>query len=165
MKQEARSKKQGVETKIFALPQPALRGFTMIEILLSIACLTIIFAMSVPAYMMLQARNDLDIATITVAESYRRAQVESQSANGDSRWGVHIATGSILIYKGSSYGARDVAFDEDTMMPASIVVSGLNDVNFSKIYGLPNGTGTTTLTSVKNETRNITINQKGIVDY
>ncbi len=142
-----------------------IRGFTLLEIALSVSILGMIFGMSIPMYRIFSVRNDLDIAVSTLVQDYRRAQTLSVLADGDSMWGVHVATGSILIYKGSSYASRDQAFDENTEIPTSIVVSGLTNVSFTKQVGLPQSTGTTTFTSITNETRNVTINQKGMVDY
>ena len=137
----------------------------MLEIALSLAILGIMFGISMPVYRIFMIRNDLDIATMTLVQDLRRAQTLSQVAHGDSTWGVHIGVGSILIFKGVSYAARDVSFDEDTSMPTSITVSGLNTIMFTKLTGTPQSTGTTTLTSSANEIRNITINEKGMVDY
>lgn len=110
-------------------------------------------------------RNDLDIATVTLTHNLRRAQSLSQASDGDMTWGVRVGVGSILIYKGASYVLRDSAYDENTQIPTTIVPSGINEVNFSKVFGLPNATGTFGLTSQANETRNVTINEKGMVNY
>lgn len=140
-------------------------GFTLVEIALSLSILLIIFTMTVPVYHRFMVRNDLDIAVMSLVENFRRAQVLSQITDGDSSWGVHVTTGSILLYKGINYAARDQSYDEDTSVSSSIVFSGLNDVLFSKQTGLPQSVGTTTFTSTTNEVRNVTINQKGMVDY
>ena len=141
------------------------KGFTLLDMLLSITLLGIIGGMIIPSYHTFIVRNDLDIATISLANNLRRAQALSQSADGDMTWGVRVGVGSILIYKGVSYVARDSTFDQNTQMPKSIVPTGLSEINFSKVVGLPNATGTFTLTSQANEKRTITINEKGMVDY
>ena len=69
------------------------------------------------------------------------------------------------IYKGANYILRDSSFDENTSIPTTIVPTGINEINFSKTAGLPSATGTFILTSQANETRTITINEKGMVDY
>lgn len=142
-----------------------VRGFTLPEMLLSVALLTIIGGMIIPSYHTFLVRNDLDIATITLAQNLRQAQSLSRSADGDMTWGIYVGVGSILVYKGVSYIARDSTFDQNTQIPKSIVPTGLNEINFSKVMGLPNATGTFTLTSQANEKRTITINEKGMVDY
>jgi prepilin-type N-terminal cleavage/methylation domain-containing protein len=141
------------------------RGFTLPEMLLSVTLLTIIGGMVIPSYHTFIVRNDLDLATATLANNLRRAQSLSRSADGDTTWGVHVGVGSILIYKGSSYVGRDVDYDENTQIPKSIVPTGLNEISFSKVIGTPNATGTFMLTSQANEKRTVTINEKGMVDY
>lgn len=141
------------------------KGFTLPEILLSVSLLAIIGGMVIPSYHTFIVRNDLDIATITLAHNLRRAQSLSQSADGDMTWGVHVGVGSILIYKGASYILRDSTYDENTQITTTIVPTGISEVTFSKVFGLPNATGTFSLTSQANEQRNVTINEKGMVDY
>lgn len=143
----------------------ARSGFTLLEMMLSVTILSLIFGMTIPMYRIFTVRNDLDIAVITIVQDLRRAQVLSQITDGDSSWGVHVSSGSILLYKGTSYVTRDSSFDEVTSIPTSIIVSGLNDVVFSRLTGFPQNTGTFSLTSSSNEIRNVTINQKGMVDY
>jgi prepilin-type N-terminal cleavage/methylation domain-containing protein len=142
-----------------------LRGFTLLEVMLSVSILAIMAGIMMPMYLSFMTRNDLDIAVNTIVEGFRRAQTLSQAGGGDTTWGVHIQTGSILLYKGVNYASRDATYDEDTSMPNSIVPAGVLDVVFAKATGLPQSYGTTTLTSQNNETRTITLNQKGMVDY
>ena len=140
-------------------------GFTLIEMLLSVAALAIIAGIGVPVYQSLQVRNDLDIAATTLAQGYRRAQVLSQASDGDTTWGIYVQSGSITLYKGASYAARDSSLDETFDLPGSITPSGVAEVVFTKFTGLPQTSGTTTLTSNINETRNINVNAKGTITY
>jgi prepilin-type N-terminal cleavage/methylation domain-containing protein len=140
-------------------------GFTLIEILLSVAAITIIAGISIPVYQSFQVRNDLDIATVEIAQSARRAQTLSQAVDGDTSWGIKIQSGSIVVFKGVSYAARDITFDEVFDVPTSITPSGVSEIVFAKFTGLPQTTGTITYTSNANETRTVVINQKGMIDY
>jgi prepilin-type N-terminal cleavage/methylation domain-containing protein len=140
-------------------------GFTLLEVLLSIAAMTIIAGISIPVYGAFQTRNDLDITTVEAAQTLRRAQVLSQAVDGDTSWGASVHSGGITLFKGASYATRDANFDEVFDVPASIVPSGVSEVVFTKFSGVPQTTGTITLTSSANETRNVTVNQKGTVSY
>jgi prepilin-type N-terminal cleavage/methylation domain-containing protein len=142
-----------------------LRGFTLPEVLLSITLLSVIAGMTIPAYRIFMVRNDLDIATVTVAQNLRRAQALSQAGDGDMTWGVKVSVGSILVFKGASFVLRDSSFDENTSIPTSIVPTGVSEIVFLKFSGLPTATGTFSLTSSSNEKRTITINEKGMVDF
>ena len=86
------------------------KGFTLLEILLCVAMIGIIGGITAPLYNGLLIKNDLDIAVTTTAHSFRRAQILSQGMNGDSNWGVKVVSGNIIIFKGTSYAARDTQF-------------------------------------------------------
>lgn len=143
----------------------AKQGFTLIELVLSLSVIMIIAGLSTTVYQSFQVRNDLDIAAVTIAQSLRRAHVQAQAVDGDTSWGVDIRTGSITVFRGVSYAARDTTLDEVFEMPTSLTPSGIAEVMFTKFTGLPQTTGTITLTSNANETRTITINAKGTISY
>ena len=145
--------------------QKTTRAFTLIEVLLSVAAIAAIAGMSAPIYQSFQVRNDLDIAATTMAQSFRRAAVLAEASDGDTSWGVRVQSGSITLFKGASYAARDTTLDEIFAVPTSITPSGTSEIVFAKFTGLPTATGTTTLTSSTNEIRTITINAKGMVSY
>lgn len=140
------------------------RGFTLLELLLTVALISVLAGFSLPVYRTLMTKNDLDIAAVTVAQTARRAQVLSQAVDGDTSWGLKVQSGSIVIFKGTSYAARDTAFDETFDVPTSITPSGTTEYIFSKFTGFPQVTGTATLTT-SNDTRTVTINEKGMVSY
>lgn len=140
-------------------------GFTLIEVLLSVATVAVLAGISIPIYQTFQVRNDLDIGTTTIAQTLRRAQILSQAVDGDISWGIYIVSGNIILFKGASYAARDTTFDEIFDVPTSITPSGVSEIVFAKFTGLPQTIGTITLISNINETRTITINTKGMVSY
>lgn len=140
------------------------KGFTLLELLLSVAIISLLAGLSLPVYRTLMQKNDLDIATTTTALSLRRAQVLSQAVDGDTTWGVKTQTGSIVIFKGTSYATRDSTFDETFDVPTSISISGTTEYVFSKLTGLPQATGTVNL-STESDARTVTMNTKGMVNY
>lgn len=142
-----------------------MKGFTLIELLLSAALIAIIAGLSAPVYQSFQVKNDLDIAQNTAGQTLRRAQILSQSVNGDVSWGVKIQNGSIVLFKGASYAARDAGFDEIFDVPPSIIPSGLTEIIFAKFSGLSQSAGTAFLTASTGEIKMITINEKGTVLY
>lgn len=140
-------------------------GFTFLEILLSIAILSLLATISLPIYQSLQTRNDLDIATVGIVQTLRRAQILAQSVDGDMSWGVQMQAGDFTLFKGDSYATRDQNFDEIFEMPQHIISTGISEIVFSKFTGLPFSTGAIILTSNNNETRNIILNTKGVISY
>lgn len=139
-------------------------GFSLIEVMLAIAIIALLGGIAVPIYQNFLFQDDLTIATNTTAESLRRAQFLSQSVEGDESWGVYLGNSKITLFKGSSYATREVDFDEDFKLEASIAPTGINEIVFDKFTGYPQQVGDIIL-STENETKTITINEKGIVSY
>lgn len=140
------------------------RGFTLLELLLFVAIISLLAGLSLPVYRTLLSKNDLDIAATVTASSLKRAQVLSQSVDGDITWGVKVQSGNIIVFKGTSYVARDASYDENFDLVTSIAPSGTTEYVFSKLSGLPQAIGTVILIT-ENDTRTVTINEKGMVDY
>ncbi len=109
-------------------------------------------------------KNDLDIAAVSIAQSLRRAQILSQSVDGDTSWGVKAQSGSITLFKGTSFAARDTNFDETFEVPTTIGVGGGAEIIFAKFTGLPQTTGNINI-STESDSRSLTINEKGTVGY
>jgi len=141
------------------------RGFTIIEMLLSIALITVIAGIGIPIYQSLQVRNDLDVAVDSFVQSARRAQVLSRASDGDTSWGVYVASSTITVFKGSTYASRDSDYDETFAILTELTPSGVTEIVYTKFTGAPQTTGMTTLTSGANEVRNININEKGVIEY
>ena len=141
-------------------------GFTLLEVLLSIIIIGILVGVSIPVYQSFQVKNSLDLAVNAIAQSLRRAQALAQAIDGDSSWGVKIQSGSIILFKGNDYSSRDSNFDEMFDLPTNIDSSGgLQEIVFTKFLGEPITNGSIVLTTAANQTKIITINEKGMVDY
>jgi|APSaa5957512535_1039671.scaffolds.fasta_scaffold25943_3 hypothetical protein len=52
--------------------------------------------------------------------------------------GYHSETGTLFL--GTEYDTRDTSFDENIEVPSSVVVSGILEVYFTTLYGVPSGT-------------------------
>ena len=139
-------------------------GFTLIEVVLSIAIITLIFGIAAPVYQDYQIRNGIDNSVNIIVENLRRAQALSMAVDSDSSWGVNIAEGFITLFKGANFIGRDIAFDNSSEMLSVISPSGLTEVVFSKLNGFPNNAGALTL-SVAGNIRIISINEKGMLTY
>lgn len=140
------------------------RGFTLIEILLSVALVALMFGMSSVMYQNVQYQNDLDIAVQSSRELLLEASRYAAASYDDSLWGVHFVTGTAVLFKGTSFDARDASFDE-TLDLFSVSVSGNNEYVFNKKTGYPTGAGQTTFTSpATGESMSIDVNEKARID-
>jgi prepilin-type N-terminal cleavage/methylation domain-containing protein len=140
-------------------------GFSLIEMLLSVAIIGILAGLSLPIYETFIRRNDLEITAQTLSAAIRRAENYSRASKSDGVWGVSISGANAVVFQGASYATRTASLDESMAIPASITASGVSEVTFAKLTGNPSTTGTITLTSTANATRTITLNAKGTVTY
>jgi len=140
-------------------------GFTLLEVLLSVAIISLLMGLSMPVYESFVRRNDLDIATQQLVATLRRAEVYAQGVNRDTAWSVRIQPSSVTLFQGTNFATRNTAFDETFTLAGSLAPSGLSEIQFAKRTALPNTTGVITLSSNTNTTRTITVNAKGMVDY
>lgn len=142
------------------------RGFTLIEVLLSVVIISILAGLSLPVYRSFQSRTDLELNTQNVAEMLRRATIYARAMNGNSDWGVAISGNTATVFKGTSYAARDTTADETATIPSNITTSGLTEVVFSKFTAAPSSPGNITLTDTQtNSARTVSLNAKGMVAY
>lgn len=151
--------------RFLVLDQKRPAGYTMVEILLVLAAITILAGMSLPIYQSFQVKNYLDVGVNDAALALRRAQLLSQGVEGDSNWGVKVETGQIVMFKGISFSSRDPSYDETFELPQSITPSGDTEFVFNKVSGEPQSTGSLNLTSANGDEKILTINAKGMVNY
>lgn len=139
-------------------------GFTLPEMLLVVAIITIITAIGAPLYLSLNNSNQLDAATSLLAQDLYQAQSFSRNRTQDSQWGVAVNGQNIVLFSGASYAARNAANDVVYNVPSGIVLGGATQIVYSKLYGLPTTTGSFTLTGA-GKTNTITVNNKGMLEY
>lgn len=137
-------------------------GFSLIELILAVAIVLIIggFSMSFSTNFLLQnaAANTRD----QFIGELRKAQTYALSSKENSNWGVQYTGNTITLFKGTSYAARDTAWDEIYESNANLSISGPNEIVFTKMSGLPSTTGTITITGVSTS-KTVTINSQGVV--
>lgn len=138
-----------------------MKGFTFIEFLLAMTIITVLLTLTVPLGIRFYTSQQLDTTAEEVVQALRRAQLKSMSQSEYS-FGVYMGSGQYVLFRGGSYGSND---DEEVFdVSGNISFSGLSEVVFSKLNGIPSVIGDIILTS-ENGTRIININQVGRINY
>lgn len=140
------------------------KGATVLEVLLVVAMIAMMGALSAPVYLKFQNQNDIDNTTTLLVQTLRRAQLSARAGHNDSSWGVYIQNGSITLFSGNDYSLRNSDFDDTININPNISINGNQEIIFSKLHGEPNVNGNTTLT-LATVIKSISINSKGTVDY
>lgn len=141
-----------------------MNGFTLVEMLVVIAILAIVMGASAPLYQSLNNGSQLDAASNILVQDLYQAQSYARNHADDTSWGVAVNGQIITLFSGTTYATRNAAKDVIYTVPSAISMGGLNQIVFSKLYGLPTTTGSFTFNG-GGKTATVTVNGKGMVEY
>lgn len=141
-----------------------IKAFTLIEILIVIALFSAIVVIGVPLTQTALTGSELDTAAEVGLKNLKTAQALSQAVKEDSQWGVRFNGNTITQFMGSSYASRNTAYDAVVDLGSKTVFSGLGEVVFSKVSGLPIQTGSITITN-QDRVVTITVATNGAIYY
>lgn len=113
------------------------QGFTLLEILLVVGLFAFLATVSLPVFTGLIERANLSSTLDLTQEALMRAQKYAQTQKNNSKWGVFIQEGQIVIFGGDAYNTRATALDEIIVIPTSITLTSTSDnqVVFEQISG------------------------------
>jgi prepilin-type N-terminal cleavage/methylation domain-containing protein len=144
-----------------------MKGFTLPELLITIAIIVIISAAAIPIYGNLQVKSQINESTSLIIQTIRTAKEKSMVRVNSSGHGVWFAADSFTLYAGSSYTGRDTDYDRRQEVDPSVTIATTlpgGEINFSKSFGEPDSVGDITLTHDTGEVRVIDINSLGVVE-
>ncbi len=147
-------------------------GFTILEVLLTLAIFIIITAVTVPSVS--AWRNSASISTVEaeIKQAFYLAKARSVSGKNNSNHGVCFvlnssANSALSIYQGNSYSTRNSDYDIELDFGNGIILTSTNDthdINFTKNNGESSVTTTITISDESTtDEKNVVINELGIV--
>ena len=77
-------------------------------------------------------------------------------------WSVNYSADTITLYKGSSFGSRNSEFDEKFSVGSNISLTGLTDITFDRLTGVPNSAVSISISAGGNN-KTVTVNSQGAV--
>lgn len=149
-----------------------MKGFTLLEVLTTIAIFLLIAAGIIPIYGNLTASSQLDDSHSGILNALRVAREQSIARLNDSSHGVYFeinpsTADRYILYQGASYASRDVQYDLAISLDNAIVLSTTfpgNEVNFSGGFGRPNTIGTIAISHSVKGSKSISVNSFGIAE-
>ncbi len=144
------------------------RGFTLVEILLTILIMILIAGVLFSAFRSFTSRRILDGASAEVVSALSQARQDTLDSLADSSYGVHFGSGSVVIFKGASYTPGDS--NNRTITLTSLVTltpsltGGAIDITFARLTGKASVSGTVvvSLKADTSQTRTVTVTLGGI---
>ena len=142
------------------------RGFTLVEILVVVGIIGLFLGLSLVQLRSFQQVSYLENTGREVIAALRLAQSRTLASEGALQHGVHFDTTTTphqyTLFQGSSYGARDSAKDEITVLQKTIEISvislgGGDEVVFLRLTGQAGAQGTITFRKIADPTNTKTV--------
>jgi len=147
-------------------------GFTLLEILMTIAIFTIITVIIVAPLSDFRASRVLDAGVEDVVTILNEARIDTLSSKNNSQYGVHFESTRMVLFKGTTFvepdsNNKEVLFDSALEMPSILLNGSGVDVVFERLSGSTNQYGTIVLRVKNNPSTSITITieQTGIAGF
>lgn len=141
-----------------------MRGFTLIELILVIAVLSIVAMLSSPFYSRFLLQNAVGNTEDQLIGSLRKAQTYAMSGRQSDSWSVNYSSNTITLYKGTSFSGRNSAFDERFSVNPTVSVTGFSDMSFAHATGMPTPTSASVTVSSGNNIKTFTVTSQGVIN-
>ena len=149
-----------------------MRGFTILEILITLGIIVIITTSGVLSLSSFRSRQDLDLAGKTIIAMLRDAQSRADTQEGGTGWGVRFQNGaadSYMLYQGPTYTLPAQTLSLKSNLEFRDPASGATkDVLFERLTGYPSGGANVTIivgiTGNPDATKTITIFANGRIE-
>lgn len=147
------------------------KGFTLVEIVIVVALLFILMAITLLSFSDIGDNNALETSVASVVGELNEARSKTLASEGDERYGVHLGTTQIVQFAGSSYTSGD-ASNVVTDIHASAEIADIDlsgggtDIIFNRLTGETNQYGTFVIRLQDDVTASttVTIYQTGIIE-
>lgn len=155
--------------KIHLYKKTQQSGFTLIEILIAVAIMVLLSALTIAAFSTLNKQVSLDTTSQNILSVLRRARSQTLASENESTYGVHFETSKYVLFKGTSYtngAAYNKEFNlSETEIYAVTLAGGVSDVVFDRIRGTTSQSGTvsTRLSLDTSKTNTVSIDPSGQV--
>ena len=121
-------------------------GFTLFEFVLTMGLFVVLITTTVLIQHKVLQLQEKDRATELVRAQILLARNSAMAGRNASNWGVRVQSGSVILFRGTSWAARNAAFDQTVPFSTGVSVSA-QDVVFTMPTGYPAAAATIPLTS------------------
>lgn len=150
----------------FPCQSRVFKGFTVIEVLISLAILSVISVVGVMSLSGFNADHALRSEVLKTLSLLAKARTLTLSAKEGSAYGVHFEERKAVLFKGQSYSAgalgnQEQALNDVVKISAVTLTGGGTAVVFQKLTGATAQSGTITLAAVRDTSKTTVITIAG----
>lgn len=111
-----------------------MKGFSLIELLLVVALVSILAGSASPFLSNFLLRNQVEVTYNQVLGTIKKAQSNAMDNKNGATWGACLTENKIRFFQGN---CTTPSIAEDFSVPSSITITGFSSVTFSPHRGEP----------------------------
>lgn len=139
-----------IQDSIFNIRYYTSHGFTVLELLIVISILAVLLTIVVSSFSSFRRSSVLNTEVQELVTVINRARLLSVSSKNDQQFGVHLESGKVVLFEGSTYSAgastnETHTFNSMLTLSPVVVSGGGAEVLFEKVTGATAQNATTTL--------------------
>jgi prepilin-type N-terminal cleavage/methylation domain-containing protein len=145
------------------------KGFTMIEIIITIVVIGIIVAIVVPQFLRFRNVQVIKSTSQEVVSVLEKARSQTLASLDSSEYGVHFESDKVILFKGVSYLESDPNNEEIEIISPAVIsdisLSGSEtSVYFNRLTGAPSAFGSVQISiASQNIIKTINVSQSGVI--
>lgn len=144
-------------------PQSSKRGFTLLEIILTMALVAIVALFASPFSGQFLYAQEVTVVTDELKSSLTKARLYSMLGKNGAPWGVAVDQETIVLFQGDSFANRVPEMDERFDIRGRVTLSGLTEIIYSQGTGKPTTEPTVTISGY-GQTETLVINAEGVIE-
>jgi len=151
------------ESSVFR--QNSIAGFSLVEMLVVLAILTILISMVVSSFDKMGGSEALDTTTVSIISVLNEAKSLAVSSKSASNYGVRILSDKIISFK-NNYGTSNKEVGISHLVAISTSTGIGTDIIFNNVTGQTNASGTITITILNDISKSniIRIYSTGVIE-
>lgn len=147
-------------------------GVTLVEIVVILAILIIILAISFSSFINLNKSEALSKQAVDIVAILENARSQTLSSKNSSQYGVHFSENSVVFFKGNDYGSAGANDIVNINLNPNVFISTISlygsgdNVIFERVTGKTAQFGSITVSLKSNNslTKTVNINATGLIE-